>query len=109
MSRGVAGIPRDSCPFCGERAGVPWWNCLPGRIRCRACGKMSSVSPGAGGVGIVAGMLSGVGFTVGLLSYAGFGVTMIGAICVCLLVMSGVTRLLLRLDPVEYGDRGGPS
>jgi hypothetical protein len=103
------GIPRDSCPFCGERAGVTWWNCLPGRVTCRACGKTSRVSQGAGGVGIVAGMLAGGGFTIGLLQYLGPGVTIIGALVICLSVMSVVTRLLIRLDPLDYGDRGGPS
>jgi hypothetical protein len=70
---------------------------------------MSRVSAGSGGVGIFAGMLAAGGFTVVLLPLVGTGATILGALFVCLAVISGVTRLLLRLNPVEYGDRGGPS
>jgi hypothetical protein len=54
-------------------------------------------------------MLASGGFTVGLLRIVGPAATIIGAVFVYLLVTSATTRLLVRLDPVEYGDRGGPS
>jgi hypothetical protein len=54
-------------------------------------------------------MLAGGGFTVGLLQYLGPDVTVVGALVVCISVMSAVTRLLIRLDPLDYGDGGGPS
>ena len=102
-------IPRDSCPFCGERVGQPWWKYQPGRISCKVCGKTSRVALGPGGVGIVTGMLASGAFTVGFLGLVGPAATIIGAVFVYLSVTSATTRLLVRLDPVEYGDRGGPT
>jgi hypothetical protein len=54
-------------------------------------------------------MLAAGGFTIVLLPLIGSGATILGAMLVCLAVIPSVTRLFLRLDPVEYGDRGGPS
>ena len=34
---------------------------------------------------------------------------MIGTLVVVMVVASAVTRALLRLDTLDYGDRGGPS
>lgn len=61
------------------------------------------------GIGIVAGLLARGGFTFGLLGLVGPAVTIGAAVFVYLSVSSGITRLFVRLDPVEYGDRGGPS
>ncbi|HXJ18619.1 MAG TPA: hypothetical protein VMT03_00185 [Polyangia bacterium] len=104
-----AGIARDTCPFCGERAGVPWWNALPVRVECRACGRTCSVWRGASGVGAFVGLLAGAGCAAGLLPHLGAALTLLGATLAGTLGMSAVTRLFLRLEPPEFGDRGGPS
>jgi hypothetical protein len=67
------------------------------------------VVPGVGAFGVVVGCLAAGGFILGLLQPLGAGATIIGAMCIWLAVTSAVTRLLLRLEPIEYGDRGGPS
>jgi hypothetical protein len=87
---------------------VPWY-CLGGRLTCMACGKTVTVSPGAAMLGMVVGLVSGGGFMVGVMRYLGIALTMIGAMAVVLSVAAAVTRLLLRLETLDYGDRGGPS
>jgi len=108
VTRAPAGVARDSCPYCGEKAGAPWYQYIGGRLTCVACGKTVTVSPGVAVLGMVVGLCSGVGFMVGLMQYLGIGLTMIGAMAVILSVATAVTRLLLRLEPLDFGDRGGP-
>ncbi len=67
------------------------------------------VSPAAGILGMTVGFGSGLAFILGLMRYLGIGLTTIGATVVVLCVAMTVTRLFLRLETVEYGDRGGPS
>ena len=109
MTRDPAGIARDSCPYCGERIGVPWYGCLGGRLTCVACRKTVTVSPGVAVLGLVVGFVSGGGFLLGLIRHLGVPLAMIGTLVVVILVASAVTRALLRLETLDYGDRGGPS
>jgi hypothetical protein len=106
-SEELAGIARDSCPFCGERVRVRPWELLPTTqkvvVTCSACGEKSQISGrtriGGGVIGILGSIVTaaltfhslGRGSTVAtVLAYALFGV--LGS------------RLLLRLDPPGLAD-----
>jgi hypothetical protein len=103
----LAGIARDSCPFCGERVKVSALNLLPGKnkvlVKCGACGEKSRIAGRTRIGGGVAGMLSiviAVEITVRTSPILSLAMAPLAYLVVGYLV----SRLMLRLDPPELAD-----
>ena len=103
----LAGIARDSCPFCGERVKVSTLALIPGKnkilVKCGACGEKSQIAGRTRIGGGVAGTLGGgiaAALTVRTSPTLCFAMAMLGYLVVGYLV----SRLMLRLDPPELAD-----
>ena len=96
------GLARDSCPYCGERAQLKWWNFLPqkGRsyVRCAVCKEESQIAAGTSAFAMFTGMAVG-----GLVMYLAFSrTTALPAIGIAFLTWNVVATflnwLVLRLE-----------
>jgi hypothetical protein len=103
----LAGIARDSCPYCGERVKVSVLALLPSRnktlVKCAACGQKSQIAGRTRIGGGVAGML-GSGIAVALTVRTSETLCFAMATLAYLVVGYLVSRLMLRLDPPELAD-----
>jgi len=103
----LAGITRDSCPFCGERVKLSFWALLPSKaktlVTCRACGQRSQIA-GSTRIGAgVAGMI-GSGIAVALTVRTSVKLCVVASILASLVAGHLAARLMLRLDPPELAD-----
>ena len=103
----LAGIARDSCPYCGERVKVSALKLFPSKkkvfVNCGACGQRSQIA-GRTRIG------GGVAGTLGTMIAATLTVRRSPTLCLVMAILGYlvaaylVSRLMLRLDPPELAD-----
>jgi hypothetical protein len=106
-NQALAGIARDSCPFCGERVKVSAMNLFPRNtkdlVKCGACGQGSRISGRTRISGGVASMLSVV-IVVAITVRTSPILSLVMAALAYPVVGYLVSRLMLRLDPPGLAD-----
>jgi hypothetical protein len=105
------GIARDTCPHCGERAQLRWWNFLPQRgrayVTCRVCKEESQIAVATGIASRLAGMGSCAVVMLILHRHASAGITISAAIlsfaATAITVNWAALRLEIKDDQVNTG------